>query len=116
MGLFNVAEHAVEIEVEHLQEEVGGDEAREIVVVVFLIDVEQLVFVVGHYGETVSGECVVELRVYFLELVVVYYITGIDDEIGISSVEIGLLQLFLPLQELLHEGLFLRSVFEREVE
>ena len=64
--LLHFAHHAVEIEVEKLQIEVGGDKRRKVAVVVLLIDVEKLHLPPGNDGEAVFAERLFEFRVDFL--------------------------------------------------
>ena len=76
--LFHLAQQAVEVHVEELQIEVGGDERREVVIVVALVDVEQLLVLVGHDGEAVGTECVHQPLVGFFELPGVDEIVDVD--------------------------------------
>ena len=60
MLLLQFAQHAVEVEVIELQEEVGGDKRGEALVVVLLIDVEQLFVLCRHNGKALVCQLLTE--------------------------------------------------------
>ena len=88
--LLHFAHHTVEIKVEKLQVEIGGDKRREIGIVVFLINVEKLDFPPGNNGKTIATERVFELRVERFEL------EGIQDVVSAKTMTSG--KFLSPLQ------------------
>ena len=66
--LLKFAQHAVYIEVEHLQIKIGGHETGEVLVVVLLIHLEQLVVQGRHDGEAVLCQLLTQLLIKVLDL------------------------------------------------
>ena len=54
--LLHLAHHAVEINMVELQEQVGGDEAGKLMVVVLFVYVEQLLVAGRHDGKAILGQ------------------------------------------------------------
>ena len=104
--LLQFAQHTVEVEVIELEEEVGGDERGEALVVVLLVDVEQL-FVAGRDdGEARMGQLLAEQRVELLKLCGVREILHVHTQ-WFLDVEVALQQFTLALLQSFHEGLLL---------
>ena len=104
--LLHLAQHAVDIEVVELQEEVGGHEVGELVIVVLLVDMEQLVVVGGHDGEAYLGQMLAEQRVKLLQLCRVHQVLHVHAQ-TLSSLEVSLLQLILAGLQTVDELLLL---------
>ena len=107
--LLQFAQHAVEVKVVELQEQVGGDKRREARVVVLLVDVEQLAVAGGHDGEAVLSQLLAQQRVEVLEL------CGVDEVLHVHAqsflyLKVPLLQFVLSFLQPLHEGQFLVGV------
>ena len=107
--LLHLAQHAVDVEVENLQVEVGGHEVGEVVVVVLLVDLEQLVHTCGHDAETVLAQLLTEQRVEILELCGVDHVLDVHFLIW-PHLEVLLLEFVLALLHALDEGLLLIGV------
>ena len=97
---------------EGLQEEVGGHKTGEVVIVVALIDVEQLVFLSGHNGKSLTAEGFLQPRVEGGELEGVHDIGDVHQLSG-SSGEIVGFQFFLARFQFGHESLLLFGVADR---
>ena len=108
----HVAQQAVEIHVEGLQEEVGGHKAGEVVIVVPLIDVEQLVFLSGHNGKSLTAEGFLQSRVEGGKLEGVHDIGNVHQLSG-SAGEIISFQFILARFQFGHESLFLLGITDR---
>ena len=104
-------QHTVEIEVIQLQEQVGGDKAGELLVVVLLIDMEQLVVGGGNDGKAVLCQMLAEQGVELLQLLGIDEVTHVHAQI-LGGVEVLFLQLIHALLEPFHEVLFLLGVFD----
>ena len=97
---------------EGLQEEVGGDEAGELVVVVVLVDMEQLQVVGRHDGEAVAPERLHQSRLLAAQLVGIDDVRRVDDG-PLRCVEVVRLQLILAGLQPLYERLFLPRIADR---
>ena len=105
----NVAQQAVEIHVEGLQEEVGGHETGEVVIVVALIDVEQLVFLSWHDGKSLTTQSLLQPWVERGELEGIHNIGNVHQLSG-SAGEVAGLQFVLASFQFGHESLFLLGI------
>ena len=74
----DATQHVVEIEMVELQIEVGGHKRREVAVVVFLVDVEELYLLPRHDGEPVLSQCAFQARIEGGELEGVQHIVHVD--------------------------------------
>ena len=108
--LFHLAQHAVEIEVVELQVEVGGDESRELMVVVLLVDMEQLLVLGGHDGKAVVAQVVPQPLVGLLQQGRVHDIGDIHLVVLVARLEIQLAQLVLALSDTVHKGALLVGI------
>ena len=99
----DATQHVVEIEVVELQIEVGGHKRREIAVVVFLVDVEELYLLPRHDGESVLSQCAFQARVEGGELEGVQHIVHVD-QLSAFRVEVLLAQFVLASLDFRHKG------------
>ena len=107
--LLQFAQHAVEVQVVELQEEVGSHKRGEARVVVLLVNVEQLLMAGRHNGKAVLRQLLAEQRVELLELRGVQQVLHVYAQpFGHSEVLLG--QLVLAGLQALHEVQLLGGV------
>ena len=102
--LLQLPKDKIEVHVEELEVEIGGDKAGEVVVVIVLVDVKELDVVLGHDHESVAGQCLLHTRGKGLELVRVGEVAQVH-AVAFGDGEVLLQQLALAGLHSVDEGL-----------